>query len=97
MELTLQEAQRLMEENNGSLNLSYLKYWKTTALPEGLPAAVDLDLSLTSITYLPEGQSVSGNLNLSQTPITALPEGLSVGGSLDLRGTKSPPCRKVCP
>ena len=44
-----------MEENNGCLNLSYLKYWKTTALPEGLSVGRDLELRDTSITTLPEG------------------------------------------
>ena len=55
MKLTLEEAQKRMEENNGNLNLSNTPI---TALPEGLTVSGDLDLSGTPITTLPESSTV---------------------------------------
>ena len=85
MKLTLEEAKRLMEENNGSLDLSDTQI---TSLPDGLTVGGSLYLSGTQITSLPDGLTVGGSLDLSGTPITSLPDGLTVGESLYLRGTQ---------
>ena len=82
--LTLEQAQKMMEQNGGNLDLSYTPI---TALPEGLTVGGSLYLSGTPITALPEELTVGGWLNLSNTQITTLPEGLTVGGWLDLSNT----------
>ena len=84
MKLTLEEAKRLMKENNGSLDLSDTQI---TSLPDGLTVGGWLDLSDTPITSLPDGLTVGGSLYLSGTQITSLPDGLTVGGSLYLSNT----------
>ena len=84
MELTLERANQLMEENRGSLDLNGTN---VTSLPEGLTVNGWLDLSDTGVAELPEGLTVGTWLRLSGTGITELPKGLSVGKLLDLSGT----------
>ena len=84
MKLTLEEAKRMMEENNGSLDLSGTQI---TSLPDGLTVGGWLYLRGTQITSLPDGLTVGRWLDLSDTPITSLPDGLTVGEWLDLSGT----------
>lgn len=59
MKLTLQEAQELMNENNGNLDL---RGKPITTLPEGLSVGGDLDLSNTKITALPKSLKVGGDI-----------------------------------
>ena len=82
--LTLEQAQKMMEQNGGNLDLSYTPI---TTLPEGLTVGGSLDLSNTPITVLPEGLTIGGSLYLNGTPITTLPEGLTVGDALFLSST----------
>ena len=84
MELTREEAERIMSENDGNLDLHGTEI---TTLPENLTVGGYLYLSNTGITALPENLTVGGDLYLSGTRITALPENLTVSGSLDLSGT----------
>ena len=85
MKMTLEEAEKRMEANGGSL---YLRGTQITALPDNLTVGGWLDLRGTQITALPDNLTVGGSLYLSGTQITALPDNLTVGGSLDLRGTQ---------
>ena len=84
MKLTLEEAKKIMSENNGNLNLGYTLIKE---LPDNLTVVGYLDLSGTSIEKLPDGLSVGGDLGLSYTSIKELPDNLTVGGNFDLRGT----------
>ncbi len=84
MKLTLEEAKRRMEANNGDLDLSGTPI---TSLPAGLTVGGWLDLHGTQIRELPDGLTVGGNFYLSGTQIKKLPAGLTVGGNLYLRGT----------
>ena len=86
MELTLAQAQNMMDANGGSLDLGGCT--GMTALPEGLTVGGWLYLGgCTGLTALPEGLTVGDWLYLGGcTGLTALPEGLTVGGSLDLGG-----------
>ena len=85
MELTKEQAQEIMEQNEGDLDL-YMK-WGITALPDNLTVGGYLDLRGTGITALPDNLTVGGSLDLRGTGITALPDNLTVGGYLYLRGT----------
>ena len=85
MKLTLEQAQAMMDNNGGWLDLSDTQI---TSLPEGLTVGGSLDLRGTQITSLPKGLTVGGSLYLSGTQITSLPDGLTVGGWLDLSGTQ---------
>ena len=85
MKYTLEELQKMMEENEGNLDLSETQI---TSLPEGLTVGGSLDLSRTQITSLPEGLTVGRSLDLRETQITSLPQGLTVGGWIDFRGTQ---------
>ena len=82
--LSLIEAEKIMEENGGNLDLSDTEI---TELPNRLSVSGSLDLSGTKITKLPEELTVGGCLYLSDTLITELPKGLTVGGGLYLRNT----------
>ena len=84
MKLTLEQAEKMMEENGGNLDLSSTQI---TELPSGLTVGGWLDLRHTQITELPSGLTVGGWLDLSSTQITELPSDLTVGW-LDLRGTQ---------
>ena len=92
MELTMKEAQEIMANHGGDLDL-FMRH-DITALPENLTVGGYLDLRGTGITALPENLTVGGYLDLSGTGITALPENLTVGGSLYLRGTGITDTRK---
>ena len=85
MKYTLEELQKIMDDNGGSL---YLSGKKITYRPDNLTVGGWLDLSGTKITYLPDNLNVGGWLDLSGTKITYLPDNLTVGGSIDLSGTK---------
>ena len=85
MKLTLEEAKRLMAENNGDLDLRGTGF---TKLPDNLTVEGYLDLQETGITELPNGLTVEGWLGLDGTEIAELPDNLSVGGGLGLKGTK---------
>ena len=85
MKITLEQAEKMVQENGGYLDL---RNTQITELPEGLTVGGSLYLSGTQITELPEGLTVGGSLYLSGTQITELPEGLTVGGWLDLRNTQ---------
>ena len=80
-ELTLIEAEKIMEENGGGL---YLRNTPIKRLPEGLSVSGNLDLSGTEITELPDNLTVGGWLALIGTPITKLPKRLTVGDDIDL-------------
>ena len=75
MEFTLEELKKMMEENDGYLDL---RGTGITSLPDGLTVGGWLDLSGTGITSLPEGLTVGGYLDLRGTGITSLPDGLKV-------------------
>ena len=68
MKLTIEQANKLMNENNGNLDLSWTQI---TSLPEGLTVGGWLDLSGTPITSLPKGLTVGGTLDLRGTQITS--------------------------
>lgn len=59
MKLTLEEAKRLMEENNGSLDLSDTQI---TSLPDGLTVGGWIDLRGTQITSLPDSLKIGGKI-----------------------------------
>jgi len=82
MEYTLEELNKMMEENDGNLSLYNTPI---KSLPEGLKVGGWLDLRNTPIKSLPEGLTVGGYLDLENTEIESLPEGLTVGGYLALR------------
>lgn len=84
MNLTLKLAKKIMQKNNGTLDLSNTQI---THLPEGLSVEGSLYLFDTPILSLPENLTVGGSLDLSDTLISNLPEGLTVGGWLNLDGT----------
>ena len=86
MKLTLQEAERMMAENNGSLDIRYDTRY--TELPEGLTVDGNLDISYTGLRELPEGLMVGGWLDAMGSKIKELPEGLIVGGLLDVRDSE---------
>lgn len=66
--LTLEQAKKMMEKKEGSLDL---RGTGITALPEGLTVGGSLDLEgCTGITALPEGLTVVGWLDLEGTGIT---------------------------
>ena len=84
MTYTLEELQKMMDENGGSLDL---RGTGITALPDNLTVGGSLDLEgCTGITALPDNLTVGGSLYLRGTGITALPDNLTVGGYLDLEG-----------
>lgn len=83
-ELTLEQADLLMAENGGSLDLNGAPI---VSIPDGLVVGGGLNLSGTFATFLPEDLLVGGSLYLRDAPIKSLPEGLMVGGTLDLRDT----------
>ena len=85
MKLTLAKANKMMEENNGNLNLYGMNI---SQLPDGLQVGGSLNLRGTNITALPDGLQVGGWLNLRGTNITALPDGLVVANDLYIRNTK---------
>ena len=85
MKLTLEQAQKMMKRNGGSL---YLIGTVITSLPDNLTVGGSIDLEgCTGITSLPDNLTVGGYLDLRGTGITSLPDNLTVGGYLDLRGT----------
>ena len=83
--MTLEECKKIMEENDGDLNL---RGKNITSLPDGLKVVRNLNLRGTAITSLPDGLTVGGFLDLENCKrLTTLPDVLTVGGNLDLRGT----------
>lgn len=66
--LTLEQAQKMMENNSDNLDLSGTQ---VSALPDNLIVGGWLDLSDTPITVLPDSLTVGGSLYLTGTPITA--------------------------
>ncbi len=82
---SIEELEKMMQENNGNLDLSGSNI---SNLPENLNVDGDLDLSNTNISSLPENLTVGGSLDLSNTNISSLPKSLKVGGDLDLSDTK---------
>ena len=85
MELTLEQANKIMKENDGSL---YLSGTQITSLPDNLTVGGNLYLINTPITLLPDNLTVGGSLDLSDTKITSLPDNLTVGGWIDLGDTQ---------
>ena len=67
MKLTLEQAQKLMERNGGSL---YLSGTGITSLPDNLTVGGSLDLRCTGITALPDNLTVGWALDLRGTGIT---------------------------
>ena len=67
MKITLNECEKKMAANGGSL---YLSGTGITALPDNLTVGGSLDLSGTGITALPDNLTVGGSLYLSGTGIT---------------------------
>lgn len=84
LKLTLIEAQKIMEENDGDLDLHYSSI---TELPDGLLVDGNLNLSYTPITKLPNDIAVCGWIDLSSSSITKLPDNLTVDYWLDLSET----------
>ena len=85
MKLTLEEAKKIMSENNGNLNLGYTQIKE---LPDNLTVGGNFDLRGTPIEKLPDNLTVGGNLNLYGTQIKELPDNLTVVGYLNLYGTQ---------
>ena len=85
MELTLEKAKEIMDQNNGDL---YLSGTQIASLPDNLTVGGSLDLRHTQIASLPDNLTVGGSLYLSGTQIASLPDNLTVGGSLDLSDTQ---------
>lgn len=79
--LTLEQAEKIMAENNGNLDL---RHTGITELPDDLTVGSSLDLSNTGITKLPDNLTIGGSLYLRNTGITKLPDNLTVRGTLDL-------------
>ena len=85
MKLTLEEAKKIMSENNGNLDLYGTQIKE---LPDNLTVVGYLDLYDTEIEKLPDGLSVGGDLGLSYTSIKELPDNLTVGGNFYLYDTE---------
>ena len=85
--LTMAEAQKIMADNNGNLDLRGRN--DITELSEGLTVGGYLDLRGTRITELPDDLTVGSWLDLRGTPIRKLPTNLTVCGWLDLRGCEN--------
>lgn len=66
MNFTKEQLEKMMEENNGNLDLSGTQI---TSLPDNLTVGGWLDLSGTQITALPDNLTVGGSLDLSGTQI----------------------------
>lgn len=77
MELTIEEANRIMAENNGNLDLSFSEI---TRLPKNLKVDGSLDISNTKIYKLPHNLWVKGDINISDTDIKKIPSDLCLGG-----------------
>ena len=84
MEYTIEQLNKMMEENNGNL---YLINSDITKLPDNLKVKGSLNLSNTPITKLPNSLEVNGCIDLSHTSITYLPNDLKVNGSFYLSYT----------
>lgn len=84
MKLTLEKAQRIMEKNNGNLDL---KWMRVEELPDDLIVHGNLEAFNCPIRKLPKNLVVCGDLNLSCTLIESLPSDLIVGGNVDLNNT----------
>lgn len=59
MNLTLEQANKMMRDSGGSL---YLRNTPITSLPDGLSVGGSLYLRGTPITSLPDGLSVGGRI-----------------------------------
>ena len=77
--LTLEQAEKRMEENGGNLDLRWMS---VTKLPDGLQVGGYLDLRGTQITALPSGLVVKDDLYIRDTKITELPDDLTIGGEI---------------
>ena len=84
MKLTLKEAEKMMKNSGGYLDLQGTQI---QSLPDNLTVGGYLDLRGTQIQSLPDNLTVGGSLDLQDTPIQSLPDNLTVGGYLDLQGT----------
>lgn len=84
-ELTLEEANLLMAEHSGRLDLSNTDI---KALPDGLEVEDCLDLSGSTVQSLPDALVVGNCLDLHHSDIESLPRGLRVGGWLYLHNTR---------
>lgn len=69
MKLTLEEAKRRMERNNGSLDLSWTDY---TELPDPLEVPGNLNLGNSNIQKLPTHLKVDGSINIEFSEIEDL-------------------------
>ena len=69
MKLTMEQAQAMMAENGGSLNLKKARY---RVLPDGLTVPGTLDLRTARLRELPENLTVQGDLLLSGTGVRTL-------------------------
>ena len=85
MKLTLEEANAIMNRNNGNLNLSRTHI---TSLPANLKVSGWLDLSYTRIITLPDNLTVGNSAYLYETEITSLPNNLTVGDAMYLCETE---------
>ena len=100
MELTLQQVQDMVGNNDGNLQLG--EDVSTTKFPEGLVVPGGLNLSGSSVEHLPENLQMADasnvqdadvkvlpeDLKLSNSAIERLPQNLKVAGKLDLSCTK---------
>lgn len=77
MELTIDEANKIMTQNNGNLDLSFSEI---TRLPKNLKVDGSLDISNTKIYKLPHNLTVKGDINISDTDIKKIPSDLCLGG-----------------
>lgn len=84
MKLTLEKAQKIMERNDGNLDL---KWKQIESLPDNLTVLGNLDMYGSQIKELPKGLVVYGNINVSKTLIEELPEDLVVGGNIEANNT----------
>lgn len=84
MKLTIEEAKRMMEKNNGDLDLARTDY---TELPDPLEVTGDLNLVNSRIQKLPDYLKIGGSFDVSRTGIKDLnTKKLIVGKFLFLSG-----------
>lgn len=75
MKITIEQLNRIMDANEGFLDLSGSAIAK---LPNNLTVGNWLDLSDSAITELPDNLAVGGWLDLSGTAVTELPDNLII-------------------
>lgn len=89
MKLSMHKAIKMMEENNGNLELRPSFPISITELPENLIVLGNLNISNSSFKSLPKGLKVNGNLFASFSTLEALPDDLFVGGYLNLSNCRN--------